>query len=110
MVDVEIRPQGDGLGHRPVEAAQRRAWIAADERGGVQAHAAVDDHLLDWQSGQCLRAGQERRRAIGPVAVGQFVWCGLHGFLPDTFVYDSRKGPHHYYPITSIGSHGKIPE
>ena len=53
----EAAPPGDG----DVEAAERRARIARDEGGGVQARAAVGAQLLDREAGQGLDAAQEHR-------------------------------------------------
>ena len=57
-VDVVLLDEALGLPQRLVEAAQRRAAIAGDEAGGVEAGGEVALALHHRQAHQRLRAGQ----------------------------------------------------
>jgi hypothetical protein len=63
--------EGRGAVQGEVQAAQRRAAIARDVAGGVQAGAAVEFVLQHGQAGQGLHAGEEDRAAFEAVFVLQ---------------------------------------
>ncbi len=67
--DVVLLEEGRGAVQGEIQAAQRRAAIARDIAGGVQAGAAVEFVLQHGQAGQGLHAGEEDRAAFEAVLV-----------------------------------------
>ena len=57
-VDVVLGEQLPGARQRQIVAAQRRAFVAGNERAGVEPRPAVAAHLIDRQPDQRLDAGQ----------------------------------------------------
>ena len=80
--DVVLLDEALGLPQRLVEAAERRAAIAGDVAGGVEAGGQVPLALHHGQPHQRLRAGQVDPPAFEHVFVVQGYRLG-HGPLPD---------------------------
>ena len=81
-LDVVLLDEALGLPQRLVEAAQRRAAIAGDVAGGVEAGGEVALALHHRQAHQRLRAGQVDPSAFQHVFVVQGHRDG-HGNLPE---------------------------
>ena len=61
--------KGPGGVQCSVEAAQRRAAIAGDVAGGMQAGTAIARMLQHGQAGKCLHPGEEGAAVVEPVFV-----------------------------------------
>ncbi|MNN35166.1 hypothetical protein D3C81_1490090 [compost metagenome] len=78
--DLVVGQHALGLPQRLVDHTQRRATVAADEAGGVQATFAVDGALHQRQAHQRLGASEENLAAGGLEVVAQLVVAAqLHG-------------------------------
>ena len=71
--DRQIGRQLRGLTDGDVEAAERGARVAGDERGGAQPGATVGAQLVDREAGEGLDPAQEHGAAVGGEPVGESV-------------------------------------
>jgi hypothetical protein len=79
--DVVLLQVGAGAVQGEVQPAQRRAAIARNVAGGVQAGAAVEFVLQHGQAGQGLHAGKEDLAAFDAVFVLEADVGDAHGLL-----------------------------
>jgi hypothetical protein len=59
------------------ERTDRRALVARHERSRVQATAAVEANLVEWEAGDRLEAGEEDSAVLEAVSIGQLVFGEL---------------------------------
>ena len=72
-LDVVLVEEAPGAPQLLVDHAERRAAVAADEAGRVQAAGLVERALHQRNANQRLGAGQQHAAGFAPIAIDQFV-------------------------------------
>ena len=100
--DVARLEEGPGGVQRGVQPAQRRAPVAGDVAGGMQAGGAVHGMLQHGQPSQGLHAGEEDPTALEPVLVFERNVCNIHLLSP--LCWFARLGAPSVTSATRAGS------